>query len=68
MKKRKVNEDEVVQFYTEILRNPEDMGFKATDAMKAAEFFSKYLNILEKNTDTDGSVTIIDDIGGNNGE
>lgn len=68
MRKKKVNEDEVVKFYTEILRNPEDMGFKATDSMKAAEFFSKYLNILEKNTNPDGSVTIIDDIGGNNGE
>lgn len=67
-RKRKVNEKEVVQFYTEVFRNPEEKGLKAADAMKAAEFFSRYYNMLEKNADSEGNVTIIDDIGGGDGE
>ena len=67
-RKRKVNEKEVVEFYTDVLRNPEEKGLKPTDAIKAAEFFSKYYNMLEKGADTEGNVTIIDDIGGNDGK
>lgn len=61
---RNVSEEEVIQFYTELFRNPEEGGFKATDAMKAAEFFAKYYNMLDKDSDSEGTVIIVDDIGG----
>lgn len=57
-----VDKEEVVRFYTEVFRNPQDMGLKATDSMKAAEFFSKYYNMLDKDAGTEGTVVIVDDI------
>lgn len=41
---------------------------KESDAMKAAEFFTKYYNLLDKGADSEGDVIIIDDIGGAGGE
>ena len=61
-RKKTVNEEEVVKFYTEVFRNPEDMGLKAADSMKAAEFFSKYYNMLDKDSGAEGTVVIVDDI------
>ena len=57
------NENEIIKFYTKLLRNPEECGFKTTDSMKAAEFFAKYYNMLDKDSDSAGTVIIVDDIG-----
>lgn len=60
---RNVSEEDVVEFYTNVFHNPEGKGLKAADAMKAAEFFTKYYNMLDKEGDNSGTVVIVDDIG-----
>jgi len=61
-RKKTVDEKEVVRFYTEVFRNPEEIGLKPADSMKAAEFFSKYYSMLDKAEEADSNVVIIDDI------
>ncbi len=65
---KEVGVNDVVEFYTRLFRDPVESGFKESDAMKAAEFFTKYYNLLDKGADSEGDVIIIDDIGGAGGE
>ena len=53
---------EVLAFYTSLLRMESD-DIKLSDAIKAAEFFSKYHGLCEKgNQEAGGKVVIIDDV------
>lgn len=61
MRRKVANEKEVLQFYTKLLRM--EGGEKISDALKAAEFFVKYLGILDKvQSDDVRKVIIVDDI------
>lgn len=53
--------EEIIEFYTGILRGT-DERFKSADAFKAAEFFIKYFAMLDKRDADAQSVIIIDDI------
>lgn len=57
-----VTPEEIIEFYTKILRG-EDENFKSADSFKAAEFFIKYFGMLEKKDMSSGGVIIIDNIG-----
>ena len=46
MQRKIANEKEILQFYTRLLRM--EGGEKSSDALKAAEFFVKYLGMLDK--------------------
>ena len=52
---------EVLAFYTSLMRM-ECEHAKLYDAIKAAEFFSKYYGITEKGNQESGGVVIIDDV------
>lgn len=61
MRRKVANENEVLQFYTKLLRM--EGGEKSSEALKAAEFFVKYLGILDKvQSDDARKVIIVDDI------
>lgn len=59
--KHEVTPEEIIDFYTGILRG-ENEKFKDADAFKAAEFFIKYFAMLEKKDTSSGGVVIIDNI------
>lgn len=50
-----VTEQDIVDFYADL--------FVEEKSIKAAEFFTKYYNMLDKDTDSQGTVIIVDDIG-----
>ena len=52
---RNVREEDVINFYADLFHNE--------NSIKAAEFFTKYYNMLDKNGDTASTVVIVDDIG-----
>ena len=61
MQRKIANEKEILQFYTRLLRM--EGGEKSSDALKAAEFFVKYLGMLDKeHSDDTRKVVIVDDI------
>lgn len=61
MQRKTANEKEILQFYTRLLRMEGDG--KLSDAIKAAEFFVKYLGILDKEPGEENRrVVIVDDI------
>lgn len=67
MQRKIANEKEVLQFYTRLLRMED--GEKSSEALKAAEFFVKYLGILDKVQNEEGKkVVIVDDIAKVKGE
>ena len=51
---RNVSEQDVVDFYANL--------FHEEKSIKAAEFFSKYYNMLDKDSGAEGTVVIVDDI------
>ncbi len=67
MRRKIADEKEILQFYTRLLRM--EGGEKSSEALKAAEFFVKYLGILDKEQcDDSKKVVIVDDIAKVKGE
>ncbi len=54
---RNVSEEDVIEFYAKLFNE------NTKDSVKAAEFFTKYYNMLDKEGDNSGTVVIVDDIG-----
>ena len=67
MRRKTADKEEILQFYTSLLRM--EGGEKSSEALKAAEFFVKYLGILDKEqSDDTKKVVIVDDIAKVKGE